>query len=133
MKLHAISRLPVCALAAITFCSLPLPSEAFLGFKKKPEKKAPAADERQTQEAQAGALLAEARAAQTEGRTGKARDVYKKIVKQFPFTNAAAEASYANAVLTRQIGKLDDAFEALQKFIEQYRSSPRFNDALQQQ
>lgn len=135
MTPHALFRLPVlCPAAALIFCSLALPAAA-LDFKlfKKAEKQVPGASERQAQEAQATAMLAEARMAESAGRGGKAQDLYKKVVKQYPFTNAAAEASYANALSVRQNGRVDDAFDEFQKFIEQYRSSPRFNDALQQQ
>ncbi len=100
---------------------------------KKPDKKVPTASERQVQEGQAAALLAEARAAHSSGNSSRASGIYESIVKQYPFTQAAAEAAYARALLVRETGKLRKAFDAFQSFISDYRSSPRFTDALERQ
>lgn len=78
-------------------------------------------------------MLAQARDAQANGRTGKAQSLYQQIIRQFPFTTSAAEASYANAVIIRQGSGLQQSFDAFQNFIEQHRTSPRFDDAIQQQ
>ena len=133
MRALTLTRLPVFALAVASFCALTTPSPAFLGLFEKKEKQAPAAAERQIQETEATALLAQARDAQTEGRAGKARSIYQQIVKLYPFTVAASEASYANAVLVRQDSTLQASFDAFQSFIDQYHSSARFDDAIQQQ
>ncbi len=125
--------LPACAFAAATICLLPVPSHAFLGLFEKKSKEAPASSERQAQEAQAGAMLAVAREAHNNGRTGRAQSQYTAIVKQYPFTVAASEAAYASALITRADSDVTTAFDAFQKFINDYRSSARFNDALQQQ
>jgi outer membrane protein assembly factor BamD (BamD/ComL family) len=114
-------------------CLLPAPSHAFLGLFEKKSKQAPGADERQVQEAQATALLMAARDSQNKGKTGRAQSQYQEIVKQYPFTAAASEAAYASAAITRTTSDVTTAFDAFQKFINDYRSSPRFNDALQQQ
>ena len=110
-------KLPACALAAVSLCLLPAHSHAFLGLFEKKSKVAPGADERQVQEAQATALLMAARDAQNNGKTGRAQSQYKDIVKQYPFTTAAAEAAYASAVLTRADSDVTTAFDAFQKFI----------------
>jgi len=133
MKDLSLPSLSAVALAAAFLCAAPVPSHAFLGLFEKKEKQAPATNERQIQETQATALLMQARAAQNEGRSGRAKGIYTTIVKKYPFTNAAAEASYASAILTRQDSSINEAFDAFQGFIDQYRSSPRFNDAIQQQ
>lgn len=126
-------KLSACALAAVSLCLLPAHSHAFLGLFEKKSKVAPGANERQVQEAQATALLMAARDAQNSGKTGRAQSQYKDIVKQYPFTVAAGEAAYASALLTRASSDVNTAFDAFQKFINDYRSSPRFNEALQQQ
>ncbi|MDZ4290133.1 MAG: tetratricopeptide repeat protein [Prosthecobacter sp.] len=108
-------------------------SHAFLGLFKKAEKVAPGTSEREAQEAEAAALLAKARDAQTAGHRGRAQSTYNSIVKKYPFTTAAAEAAYANALISRQTESTSDAFEAFQKFIKDFRSSPRFDDAIQQE
>jgi outer membrane protein assembly factor BamD (BamD/ComL family) len=120
-------------LAAAALTALPVSSQAFLGLFKKEEKVAPATNQRQAQEAQAAAMLAEARAAQSDGRTGRAVSGYNAIIKQYPFTDAAAEAAYAKALITRQNESVSDAFDAFQDFIKDHRSSARFDDAIQQQ
>jgi outer membrane protein assembly factor BamD (BamD/ComL family) len=129
----AFPRLPAFALVAITLTGFTASSHAFLGLFEKPEKVAPRSEERQSQEAAAAALLNEARNAQSDGRTGRAQGIYSSIVKKYPFTSAASEAAYANALIVRQTGSLTDAFDAFQKFLTDHRSSPRFNDAIQQQ
>jgi FimV-like protein len=133
MRVFALPRLPALALAAATFCSLTSPSQAFLGLFEKKEKQAPGADQRQIQETAATELLMKARAAQNDGRMGRARSTYKQIVREYPFTVAASEAAYADALLARQDESLSDSFDAFQNFIQQYRSSARFEDAVQQQ
>lgn len=133
MREPAFPRLSACALAAATLCLLPVSSHAFLGLFEKKDKEAPGTTERQAQEAQATALLMSAREAQNDGKSGRAKSQYDAIVKQYPFTVAASEAAYASALITRANSDVNDSFDAFQKFIDGYRSSARFNDALQQQ
>ena len=133
MRDFAPPRLPAFLLASLTLSLLISPASAFLGMFGKKDKQAPAADERQIQETQAAAMLMEARSAQNDGRASKAQGIYQQIVKLFPFTVAASEASYANAVLVRQSSGLQTSFDSFQGFIDQYRSSARFEDAIQQQ
>jgi len=133
MREIALPRLSACALAAATLCLVPVSSQAFLGLFEKKDKQAPATDERQAQEAQATVMLMSAREAQNAGKTGRAQAQYKAIVKQYPFSVAASEAAYASALITRGDSEVTAAFDAFQKFIDDYRSSARFNDALQQQ
>ena len=133
MRALTLTRLPAVAFTAVIFCALPSSSPAFLGLFEKKEKQAPATNEREIQESKATALLMQAREAQNDGRAGKAQGIYQQIVKLYPFTVAASEASYANAILVRQDSGLSTSFEAFQTFIDQYRSSARFEDAVQQQ
>lgn len=101
-------------------------------FKKK-DATVPSAPERQIQEGAAEAMLRDAKTAASTGNTGRAQSIYKDIVSRYRFTNAAATAQYEYATLVRRSGKLQDAYDAFQKFLDDYRQSPRFNDAIQQQ
>ena len=122
-------------IAAGTFLSVQTPAWAILDFIfGKKDKEAPTADQRVVQEQAAAQLLAKASQLHNEGRSGRAQGVYKQIVKQYPFTSSAAEASYQNAILLRHDdADLEDCFEAFQSFIDNYRQSPRFADAVQKQ
>ncbi len=130
MNALAFSRLPLLTTAAVCLVGLQTPAHGFLDFfKKGGSKTAPNATVKQQQEAAAQAMMAEARNASS----GKASGIYESILKQYPFTDTAAEAAYNRAILIRQSGQLQDASEAFQKLIDQYRQSPRFADAIQQQ
>lgn len=134
MKFPSPIRLPVALACAVSFLSLTTPSFALLDFIfGKKDKVAPMAGERDSQEASAAALLAEARMAHNAGRTGKAQGLYQAIVKKYPFTPSASEASFQNALIIRHVGKMDDAFDAFQAFLKDYRESPRFDEAIEQQ
>jgi outer membrane protein assembly factor BamD (BamD/ComL family) len=89
--------------------------------------------ERESQELAAAAMLAQARQAENAGKVGKAQGLYQAIVKRYAFTPSAAEASFHNAVIIRHNGKMDDAFEAFQTFIQSYRDSPHFSEAIEKQ
>jgi outer membrane protein assembly factor BamD (BamD/ComL family) len=101
-------------------------------FKSK-EAVVPGAAEQQVQEAKAEAMLRDAKTANSTGNSGRAQGIYKDVVSRYPFTKAAAEAQFEYAQALRRSGKLEDAFEAFQKFVDNYRSSTRFNEAIQQQ
>jgi FimV-like protein len=135
MKAPIPARLPLVLACAVSYLSLSTPSFALFEFifGKKDEKVAPMASERETQEAAASVMLAEARLAHNAGKTGKAQNLYQALVKQYPFTPSAAEAAFQNALIIRHTGRMDDAFEALQSFINDYRDSPRFNEAIEKQ
>ncbi|WP_322281421.1 tetratricopeptide repeat protein [Prosthecobacter sp.] len=128
------ARLPVVLACALSFLSLTTPSFALFEFIfGKKDKVVPMASERDTQEAAASALLAQARLAHNAGKAGKAQGLYQAIVKKYPFTVSAGEASFQNALIIRHVGKMDAAFEAFQAFIQAYRDSPRFAEAIEKQ
>lgn len=135
MKAPIPVRLPLVLACVVSYLSLPTPSFALFEFifGKKDGKVAPMASERETQEAAASVILAEARLAQNAGKTGKAHNLYQALVKKYPFTPSAAEAAFQNALIIRHTGRMDDAFEALQSFLNDYRDSPRFNEAIEKQ
>ena len=133
MKARAFSRTTVFAIAFAIAAGMTSPASAFLDFLKKAEKKVPSTTEKQMQEASASAMLRDGKSAEAAGNSSKASSIYTQIVKQYPFTDSAAEAAYSKAVITRQTGQLQDAFDAFQAFIDSHRQSPRFSDAIQQQ
>lgn len=134
MTAPALSRLTVlAAVSAAGVLTMQTPAYGFLDFFKKGEKKAPNASEKQVQESAAYAILRDAKAAEATGDTGKATSLYTSIVKQYPFTDSAAEAAFSKAVLVRGTGQLQDAFDAFQAFVDRYRQSARFGDAIVQQ
>jgi outer membrane protein assembly factor BamD (BamD/ComL family) len=129
----ALYRIPALAAAVTCFFGAQVPAHGFLNLFKKSGKVAPSQSERQTQEVAASAMLSEAREAEATGSAGRAEKIYASIVKQYPFTNSASEAAYSKALIVRQGSQLQDAFDAFQSFINDYRQSPRFADAVRQQ
>jgi len=135
MKSPISTRMPAVLACVLACLAAPTPSFALLDFifGKKNEKVAPQADERAGQEAAANVLLAQARLAQNAGKSGKAQSLFQSVMKSYPFTASAAEAAFQNAHIIRHTGRMDDAFEAYQNFLNDYRDSPRFNEAVEQQ
>jgi outer membrane protein assembly factor BamD (BamD/ComL family) len=124
----ALYRIPALAAAVTCFFGAQVPAYGFLNLFKKSGKVAPNQSERQTQEVAASAMLSEAREAEATGSTGRAEKIYSSIVKQYPFTNSASEAAFSKALIVRQGSQLQDAFDAFQSFINDFRQSPRFAD-----
>jgi outer membrane protein assembly factor BamD (BamD/ComL family) len=133
MKSLSPVRLPVLLACAVSFLTLTTSSSALWPFSGKKDKVVPADSERESQELAAAAMLVQGREAEAEGKTGRAQGIYQSIVKTYPFTKSAAEAAFQNAVIIRHTGKMDDAFDALQLFIQSYRDSPHFSEALEKQ
>ena len=104
----------------------------FNWFKDK-EESAPDNRQKQDQEANAAAMMRDARTASSTGNNGRAQDIYKNVVKQYPFTAAAAEGQFEYARLLHSGGKLQDSFEAFQSFLTKYRQSQLFSNAVQEQ
>lgn len=100
---------------------------------KKEEATVPDAGQKQSQEAAAAAMNRDARTAVSTGDKGRAQDIYKSVVKRYPFTNAAADAQFEHSKLLRENGKFEDAYDGFQKFITDFRQSPRFTEAVQEQ
>lgn len=133
MNAPAVSRFAAVSAAILLASGNLSPAWGFLDFFKKDQAKAPSAAELQTQEAEASTLLREGKAAESAGSSGKAIGIYDQILKKYPFTNSAAEAAFSKAWAIRQTGKLQPAFEAFQRLVNDFRQSPRFSDAIQQQ
>jgi len=133
MKFTHLARLPVFLACAVSFLSISTPAFAIWPFSGKKDKVAPMASEREVQESAAAAMLADAQDAHNAGKTSRAEGIYRSIMKQYPFTKSAAEASFQNALIIRHVGKMDDAFDAFQEFIRTYPDSPRFSEAVEKQ
>ena len=133
MKFLPLARLPVFLACAVSFLALTTASSAIWPFSGKKDRVVPLDSERASQEVSANALMAEARQAEIDGKTAKAKTLYQTIVKKYPFTEIAAEASFQYAVIVRHTGKMDDAFNALQNFIQSFRDSPHFAEAIEKQ
>jgi outer membrane assembly lipoprotein YfiO len=82
---------------------------------------------------EASALFAAGRAAEESGKTGNALDAYEKIGKKHAYADVAAEAKFREAYLLDQKGELLKAFEAYDVFINRYRGSSRYSQALSRQ
>jgi outer membrane protein assembly factor BamD (BamD/ComL family) len=138
MKVHPVLRVTLTTATALAI-AVPSASAVDLGkanplkwFKSK-EDAVPSVSEKQSQEAAADAMLRDARTASSTGNAGRAQSIYKDVVARYKFTDAAAEAQFELSRGLRASGKLQDAYEGFQKFIDNYRQSPRFSEALQQQ
>ncbi len=83
--------------------------------------------------ATANTRLAQARAYENAGKTGKALSAYKAICKKYPNSNAAAEARFSQARLLDKQGDLFKAFEAYQDLIARYPGSKHYAAAIQRQ
>ncbi len=101
-------------------------------FKAK-EENVPTVSEKQDQESAAASLMRDAKTALSTDDVSKALNIYKEIINRYRFTDTAAEAQFEYSKILRSNGKLQDSYEGFQKFIDDYRQSPRFNEALQQQ
>lgn len=133
MRFFPHARLPVFLACAVSFLALTPDSSALWPFSGKKDKVVPVDSERESQELAAAAMLSQARQAENAGKIGKAQGLYQAIVKRYSFTKSAAEASFQNAVIIRHNGKMDAAFEAFQIFIQSYRDSPHFTEAIEKE
>lgn len=120
------------AIVSLALLGNPCPADAILGFGKK-RVKVPSSSELASQEGVANQLLAEARALEDSSSYKKASGKYKEIVKSYPLTTAAAESQYKLGVLQEKANNPKNAFEDYQKFIDSYKDSPYFKEAIKRQ
>ncbi|NOX99997.1 MAG: tetratricopeptide repeat protein, partial [Verrucomicrobia bacterium] len=120
-------------LAVLLLLGSPHSADAILGLGKKKRNKVPSASEMSSQETLANQMLAEAQVLESSARASKARDAYRDIVKAYPLTTAAAESQFKIGVLREKENKPKKAFEEYQSFIESYKDSPYFKDAIKRQ
>jgi len=81
----------------------------------------------------ANLILEKARAYETSGNIKKAIDTFRDVSKEYPRTNAAAEARFAEGRLLDQKGDLLKAFDAYQDLIANYPRSRHYSSALKRQ
>jgi len=132
----SLSRLQYAAvilLVTLLVIGNPTPADAIFGLGKKKQIKVPSADELANQESSAGQLLVDARALEASSSFGKARNTYKTIVKSYPLTTAAAESQFKLGVLREKDNKPKKAFAEYQKFIDFYKDSLYFKEAIKRQ
>lgn len=118
--------------AAVLTLAATAPSPAALDFLKRDNKK-PSAAEQASNEGAAGALLSDAQARESSGDYRKALKGYEGVVKKYPRSEAAAESQFKVGELLQVDGKEKKAFEAFQKFLTDYKGSPRYAEAVQRQ
>jgi len=129
----AVSRFALVA----TLSTLALHSASGQGFLKKlfngnPDRM-PNASELQSREAAAQKLFDKAQSMASAGKEKKAISLYRKTAFNYPLTQTAARAQFRVGELYERQGKISSAFDAYQEFIDSYKNSPQFSDALQRQ
>lgn len=118
---------------ALTAAAIAIPTDGHAFFKRlfsEKQSNVPQGEERARMEAEADAKLAEAAAIAESGNQKAATKAYRKIVEDYPLAAAAPIAQFQIGDLLRQEGKLEDAFDELQKLVADYRQSPRFEAAV---
>ncbi len=126
------------SLSLLFFTALSLisqPADAFLGKLLKKESPA-ASDEAASPMPAASASSEELNAAvqaENGGNLGKAMDLYKRVVKDSPNSEAAARAQFRIAQITEKEGNPTKAFDQYEKVIVNHRNSPDFNEAISRQ
>lgn len=81
----------------------------------------------------ATSAFAHAKQLQTAGKTNAAIKKYQLIANKYPLSAEAPQARYQEASILYATGELLDSFDAFQKLIEKYNSSPLYGTALQKQ
>jgi len=116
--------------------SLVLSGTGFAGLMdifKKDLDKIPETAEMRQQEQAALAMVATAQEYESAGKTDKAFDVYRDVVKKFPLTTSAAMGQYKVGAIQKSKGDWVKAFESYQKFIDNYKQSSAFDAAIASQ
>lgn len=123
------------SLAVVLGMSLILsePSYAIFGIFKKDRDRVPTKAEVAQHDREATGWFAAGEQAQKAGDPKKALDYYDTITSKYYFSQYAPEAVFRSAELLLALGEPQDAFEKYQTLIDRYRSSPRFQRAVEQQ
>lgn len=120
----------------VILCALLLsiePSPAIFGIFRKDKDRLPTKGEVARHDREAARLFATGEKAQNEGKSAKALKAYSAIVRKWHFSNYTGEATFRVAELLHAQGELLDAFDHYQALVQQHRSSPRFQRAVEQQ
>lgn len=81
----------------------------------------------------ANQLFAQAEAAQNNGDAGRAIKIYKRMVKRYPRSDKAPEATFRAARLMEQRGDLLKAAPVYRGLMETYPQTPHFQEAIESQ
>lgn len=81
----------------------------------------------------ANQLFAQAEAAQNNGDSGRAIKIYKRMVKRYPRSDKAPEATFRAARLLEQRGDLLKAAPVYRGLVETYPQTPHFQEAIESQ
>lgn len=79
------------------------------------------------------AIYQQALAADQAGKTNRAIKLYKEVATKYPYAPSAPQARFRQAELLEQQGKIQDAFEAYDKFLERFQGSGLYATALNRQ
>ncbi len=85
------------------------------------------------QETAARELLDKGIARMEAGNTRSASKAFKKLVKKYPGSGAAADALFFHARILRDEGRWTKAFEALQQIVVSHPGYPHFNRVIEEQ
>jgi outer membrane protein assembly factor BamD (BamD/ComL family) len=99
------SSFAACLAALLLMVSIPASSWAIFGFFEKNKDKDSDPDARASQENAALALYNQATTVELAKNYGKARDIYRQVVHDFPTTNAAAQSQFKAAEMFELEGK----------------------------
>ncbi|MGI9241892.1 MAG: tetratricopeptide repeat protein [Verrucomicrobiales bacterium] len=126
-------QLPALILSIVCLALVPSSSHAFLDFFKKDLDKVPESEEMRQLEAEANVKVTKALELETAGRTSKALDIYKDVVRKYPVTTSAAMSQYKIGAIQKSQGHWDKAFKSFQTFIDEYKQSSAFDAAVASQ
>jgi len=104
-----------------------------LDYFKRDLSKVPTKEKLKAQEPLAKKKLEQALAYEKKGIEAKAVSQYQYIIKNYPFTSSAPTSQYKLAEHLMKRGKLKKAFIAFQDFVDKYKSSPNYINAIQAQ
>ncbi|MBJ7326095.1 MAG: outer membrane protein assembly factor BamD [Chthoniobacterales bacterium] len=79
--------------------------------------------------AEAAALLQQARDLEAAGSTGRSVSIYREVVKKYPVSPSASAAQFRLAELIEQSGNPSRAFDEYKKFVEGYPQAREFEQA----
>jgi len=102
-------------------------------FGKDEMKEVPASEELQRQEQESQALFQKALAEKEAGKLDKAEDILEDAIERFPLAPSAATAQFELGRVLEAAEKPLKAFDAYQKFIETYRDSDLYGEAVKRQ
>jgi len=131
--MHSSPRFPLLLIGVFAVAGLVRLEAALPFFGKDDKKEVPASEELQRQDDEAKALLDKALAAKSEGKLDKAEDFLKDITELYPLSANAATAQFELGRVLEDAGKAEKAFDAYQVFIEKYRESDLYGEAIRRQ